>query len=124
MITFPAMAKSSAGRPALDGNAVRTQRTRERILAISLELFNGRGEAHVTTGMIAGELGMSPGNLYYHFHNKEEIVEAIFSGFEREIEEILSVPTNRQADVNDVWLFLHLLFETIWKYRLASAPSQ
>jgi AcrR family transcriptional regulator len=93
------------------------RRTRERILEASLRLFNDFGEPNVTTTVIADDLNISPGNLYYHFHNKDEIVEAIFSGFEREIEEILSVPTNRQADVNDVWLFLHLLFEKIWKYR-------
>ena len=93
------------------------RRTRERILEASLRLFNDFGEPNVTTTVIADDLGISPGNLYYHFHNKDEIVEAIFAGFEREIEEILSVPSNRQADVDDIWLFLHLLFEQIWKYR-------
>jgi AcrR family transcriptional regulator len=93
------------------------RRTRERILEASLRLFNDFGEPNVTTTVIADDLGISPGNLYYHFHNKDEIVEAIFAGFEREIEEILSVPTNRQANVDDIWLFLHLLFEHIWKYR-------
>ena len=93
------------------------RRTRERILEASLRLFNDFGEPNVTTTVIADDLGISPGNLYYHFHNKDEIVEAIFAAFEREITEILSVPTNRQADVDDIWLFLHLLFEQIWKYR-------
>ena len=46
-------------RPAApDGNALRTQRTVERILAQSLRLFNDRGEANVTTGMIADSLDM------------------------------------------------------------------
>ena len=93
------------------------RRTRERILEASLRLFNDFGEPNVTTTVIADDLGISPGNLYYHFHNKDEIVEAIFAKFEREILEILSVPANRQANVDDIWLFLHLLFETIWTYR-------
>ena len=93
------------------------RRTRERILEASLRLFNEFGEPNVTTTLVADNLGISPGNLYYHFHSKDEIVEAIFAGFEREIEEILTVPGNRQANVDDIWLFLHLLFEQIWKYR-------
>lgn len=93
------------------------RRTRERILEASLRLFNDFGEPNVTTTVIADDLNISPGNLYYHFHNKDEIVEAIFASFESEIDEILTVPTNRHADVDDIWLFLHLLFEHIWKYR-------
>jgi AcrR family transcriptional regulator len=93
------------------------RRTRERILETSLRLFNNFGEPNVTTTLIADEMDISPGNLYYHFHNKDEIVEAIFADFEREIEERLASPTHRSADVDDIWLFLHLLFEHIWKYR-------
>jgi AcrR family transcriptional regulator len=111
------MAKAPAGRPPLDGNAVRTQRTRERILAVSLELFNARGEAHVTTGMIADELEMSPGNLYYHFRNKDQIVERLFDRFE---ERISISPPEAGSDagaIEDLWLYLHLMFEAIWDYR-------
>jgi AcrR family transcriptional regulator len=93
------------------------RRTRERILETSLRLFNDFGEPNVTTTVIADELNISPGNLYYHFHNKDEIVESIFADFEREIEQTLGAPTRRQADVDDIWLFLHLLFEHIWKFR-------
>ena len=93
------------------------RRTRERILEAGLRLFNDFGEPNVTTTVIADELNISPGNLYYHFHNKDEIVEAIFVDFEREIEETLAAPTRRPANVDDIWLFLHLLFEHIWKYR-------
>lgn len=117
MITFPAMAKPPAGRPALDGNAVRTQRTRERILAVSLALFNERGEAHVTTGMIADELNISPGNLYYHFRNKDQIVERLFDRFEERISIEPPEPSAGAGAIEDLWLYLHLMFEAIWDYR-------
>lgn len=93
------------------------RRTRERIIETSLRLFNDFGEPNVTTTVIADEMNISPGNLYYHFNNKDEILESIFTVFEREIEDALAVPTRRPADVEDIWLFLHLLFEKIWQYR-------
>lgn len=93
------------------------RRTRERILETSLALFNNFGEPNVTTQSIADELGISPGNLYYHFHSKNEIIESLFADFEKEIEETLAAPTRRQPNVEDIWLFLHLVFEGIWKYR-------
>ncbi|MFZ5512171.1 MAG: TetR/AcrR family transcriptional regulator [Pseudomonadota bacterium] len=93
------------------------RRTRERILETSLRLFNDFGEPNVTTTGIADDLNISPGNLYYHFHSKDEIVNALFADFEKEIEATLTAPARRQANVEDMWLFLHLLFESIWRYR-------
>jgi AcrR family transcriptional regulator len=106
----------NAGAPP-DGNARRTQRTVERILAESLRLFNERGEANVTTGMIAVELDMSPGNLYYHFPNKERIVEALFRRFESRIDVDPPVSTDAARAIEDLWLYLHLMFEAIWEFR-------
>ena len=111
------MAKSPAGRPPLDGNAVRTQRTRERILAVSLALFNERGEAHVTTGTIADELNISPGNLYYHFRNKEEIVYQIFLSYRRFISERLAVPADGTMKVDDLVNYLETAFDAMWQFR-------
>ena len=93
------------------------RRTRERILETALVLFNDFGEPNVTTQLIADEMGISPGNLYYHFHNKDEIIESLFADFERGIEETLTAPVRRPPNVEDIWLFLHLLFESIWKFR-------
>ena len=111
------MAKSRAGRPALDGNAVRSQRTRERILSVALALFNEKGEAHVTTGMIAGELDISPGNLYYHFRNKDEIVERLFARFEERIGIEPAAQRDGPGAIEDLWLYLHLMFEGISEFR-------
>ena len=93
------------------------RRTRERIFETSLRLFNQFGEPNVTTTVISDEMNISPGNLYYHFRNKDEIIEEIFRVFEREIEGTLAAPEKRASDVEDTWLFLHILFELIWKYR-------
>jgi AcrR family transcriptional regulator len=101
----------------LDGNAVRTQRTRGRILAESLKLFNEHGEAQVTTGAIAATLGISPGNLYYHFRNKEQIVEQLFSQFEERIGVQPQAPSAGPEAIEDLWLYLHLMLEGIWDFR-------
>lgn len=93
------------------------RRTRERILETALALFNDFGEPNVTTQLIADDMGISPGNLYYHFHNKDEIIESLFADFERLIEETLAAPARRPPNVEDIWLFLHLVFENIWKFR-------
>ena len=93
------------------------RRTRERIIELTHRLFNDFGEPNVTTSMIGDEMNISPGNLYYHFRNKDEILNAIFSDFEREMDVLLVLPVKRRISVEDAWLFLHLVFELIWKYR-------
>jgi AcrR family transcriptional regulator len=93
------------------------RRTRERILELALRLYNEFGEPNVTTTVIADEMNISPGNLYYHFRNKDEITNSIFEDFEREIDSLLDLPRNRELNIEDAWLFLHLLFEVIWRYR-------
>lgn len=111
------MAKPGAGSSSLDGNAVRTRRTRERILAESLRLFNEHGEANVTTGTIAASLNMSPGNLYYHFRNKDQIVEHLFRAFEARIGVEPAASSDPAAAMEDLWLYLHLMLEGIHDYR-------
>jgi len=95
----------------------RPRRTRERIVETALALFNRDGEPNVTTADIAAEMGISPGNLYYHFRSKDAIVAELFGAFERRLEDLLAAPQGRLADVEDLWLFLHLLFEAMWEFR-------
>jgi len=51
--------------------------TRQAILTTAIELFNEKGTAAVSTNHIAEAMAISPGNLYYHFANKEEIIRHI-----------------------------------------------
>ena len=95
----------------------RPRRTRERILETALLLFNRFGAPHTTTADIADEMEISPGNLYYHFRNKDEIIAELFAGFERRIDGLLVSPEGRSAGVEDLWFLLHLLFEAMWDHR-------
>jgi AcrR family transcriptional regulator len=93
------------------------RRTRERILEAALTLFNRQGEPHVTTADIADELNISPGNLYYHFRNKDEIIGDLYAAFEADVAPLLVAPAGRAPQVDDLWFLLHLLFERMWAYR-------
>ena len=92
-------------------------KTRDRILQTSLQLFNEHGEPRITTNHIADELDISPGNLYYHFRNKDDIIWLLFQQFERQMDAALQVPERRVPNMEDMWLYLHLVFENIWEYR-------
>ena len=92
------------------------RRTAERILATTLELFNRFGEPNVSTTLISAELRISPGNLYYHFPSKDELVNTLFDQYEGRLYELLAA-SDDVVDVEDAWFFLHSLFELIWAYR-------
>jgi len=92
-------------------------KTRDRILDLSLVMFNERGEPNVTTNHIADELEISPGNLYYHFRNKDDIVEHLFARYESRMDTVMVAPEDRAPTLEDIWLQLHLAFECMWDYR-------
>lgn len=92
------------------------RRTAQRILEASLDLFNRFGEPNVSTTLIAAELGISPGNLYYHYPAKDELVNRLHGDYEQELKQLLAAAGSVQ-DVEDAWFFMHSLFELIWRYR-------
>ncbi len=94
-----------------------SKQTREKILDNSLTMFNALGEPNVTTNHIADEIGISPGNLYYHYRNKDDIVEQLFARYEAQMDQALLVPEGRLPNLEDVWLQLHLVFECMWAFR-------
>ena len=92
-------------------------KTRDRILDTSLQLFNSQGEPNVTTLLISDELEISPGNLYYHFKSKGDIVEELFGRYEAEMTDLLAVPEDAEVPLDQFSFFLHLLFEAVARYR-------
>ena len=92
------------------------RRTAERILETTLELFNRFGEPNVSTTLISAELKISPGNLYYHFPAKDELINTLFDRYEKALDELLRA-ADGVRNVEDAWLFFHMFFELIWQYR-------
>jgi len=52
--------------------------TKDKILTTALELFNTQGLSKVTLRSIAKEMGISQGNLNYHFKKREDIIETLY----------------------------------------------
>jgi AcrR family transcriptional regulator len=92
------------------------RRTAERILDTTLELFNRFGEPNVSTTLISSELGISPGNLYYHYPAKDQLITRLFERYDSALTELLRAADD-VGNVEDAWLFFHMLFELIWSHR-------
>ncbi|MWV15290.1 TetR family transcriptional regulator [Pseudomonas sp. L-22-4S-12] len=92
-------------------------KTRDRILECALNLFNREGEPNVSTLEIANEMGISPGNLYYHFHGKEPLILELFERFQSDLAPLLDPPLDAELGAEDYWLFLHLIVERLAQYR-------
>ncbi|CAH6815424.1 TetR family transcriptional regulator [Vibrio chagasii] len=99
--------------------------TREKIIYGALELFNQHGERGITTNHIAVYVEVSPGNLYYYFRNKQEIVRAIFTLYSDELQERFTPIKGYCEALPFLKHNLDSMFTLMWKYRFfyASLPE-
>jgi AcrR family transcriptional regulator len=91
--------------------------TKERIARTAIRLFNESGTAAVSTNHIAEAMGISPGNLYYHYRNKEEIIRAVFERMNFSWEELFALPQDRTPTLGDLRRILGETFSVLWEYR-------
>ncbi|MFQ3230783.1 TetR/AcrR family transcriptional regulator [Reinekea sp.] len=92
-------------------------KTKDKIIQASLKLFNQQGERVVTTNHIAEHLNISPGLLYYHFKNKESIIQAIFLEYTLHIKNAITVPNDTSDPSEFLATYCDDIFEGIWHYR-------
>ncbi|QXI28227.1 TetR/AcrR family transcriptional regulator [Pseudomonas vanderleydeniana] len=92
-------------------------KTSERIVQNSLDLFNQQGERSVSTNHIAAHMEISPGNLYYHFPNKQAIIAVLFAEYEALVDSFLRPPQGRAATIEDKRFYLKALLAAMWRYR-------
>ena len=93
-----------------------TENTTSSILDAALRLFNTQGSTHVSTNHIAKAAGISPGNLYYHYRNKAEIVRALLGRMIGEADDVWESALVVRGLEDLRGLLAHSL-EIVWDYR-------
>ena len=89
-------------------------KTKERILITSIDLFNRSGVGSVTTNHIAKAMEISPGNLYFHYDNKEEILVELFKRMAKETYDVWRPRRVKKVIPQD---FINDNFDLYWRYR-------
>ncbi|MDZ4120799.1 MAG: TetR/AcrR family transcriptional regulator, partial [Candidatus Cloacimonadaceae bacterium] len=90
--------------------------TKERIIRKAMSLFNQNGVYGTTTNHIALALQISPGNLYYHFKDKEDIIRSIYDQMIKFMDKVWI--NEKQTD--PIQAIVDILFTTMklqYKYR-------
>jgi AcrR family transcriptional regulator len=93
--------------------------TRDKILDAALELFNDQGTAAISTNHIAAAIDISPGNLYYYFDNKADIIHSLFERLFAAWDTTYQLPSDRAPVLADLERLIAGNYHLIWEYRFA-----
>jgi len=92
-------------------------KTKDKIIQGSIELFNQQGERNVTTNHIAAHIGISPGNLYYHYSNKDDIIRSIYKLYEKNLDQMFQPQENDTKGMDEMMYYLDRVFYSMWQFR-------
>jgi len=98
-------------------------KTSQKILLISLDLFNCQGEQNVTSVDIAMELDISPGNLYYHYKGKEQIIKALVGMYCEQIEKLTITECDKTLTLEQLFVYLQQSIHTLYLFRFVFQNS-
>ena len=90
--------------------------TKNNILQKAIELFNENGTASVSMNALAESLGISAGNLQYHYKSKEDVIRAILEVMFHEFD-VIYLPTEETFTLDTLRQIMRLNFNLRWKYR-------
>ncbi len=96
-------------------------RTRDLILDVALVLLNERGESVVTSVDLAHEMNISPGNLYYHFKGKEQVVEELYAQFHaRVLVALQQIAAQARGNTKETLAGLTVISDILQQFRFIS----
>ena len=90
-------------------------KTKHRIVQAAIAAFNESSFTQVTTAALAARLGMSEGNLWYHYRTKSDLLMAIQTQFLKSWDALAAAPKNSTDPVADYVAYMHgwqALFDT------------
>lgn len=96
---------------------MRAQKTKERILAAALRIFQDEGLHAPSAVDVASALGISPGHLYYHYKGKPELIAALFESHRQEMAMILNGISESDAKLELLWTHVQIVLEEIQDVR-------
>ena len=76
-------------------------KTKDKIIATAIKQFNLHGTKAISTNHIAKEMGISPGNLYYHFTSKHDIIRSISDNFSNELASAFQIQLDTISDFSN-----------------------
>jgi len=103
--------------PARDSRIPRPPKTRERILDAGLALFNEQGYANTSVAQIAEAAGIAAGNLWYHFHTKQDLLRALFDRARADFASCLPAEPAPGPVLDDYVALFRGLIREVWSYR-------
>ena len=93
------------------------KKTKDRILETALQLFNTDGLSQVTLRTIANEMGISQGNLNYHFRKREDIIEALYHQLVANINESMNKVENAKNPIELMYDISATTMKNFYDYR-------
>ncbi|MBN9382711.1 MAG: TetR/AcrR family transcriptional regulator [Chitinophagaceae bacterium] len=91
--------------------------TKTRILESALKLYNEKG-IDATTRHIAAGMGISAGNLHYHFKHTDDIIITLWDQLATEFDQLVSrLGQATEISLDSLHSFYYQSFQTLYKYR-------
>lgn len=94
-----------------------SQQTKSNIIRKAIDLFNEHGTAAVSLNSLADALGISAGNLQYHYHSKEQIIRAILEVMFNDWNAVYREMNTESFTMDTLRHALGINFNLVWKYR-------
>ena len=91
--------------------------TKQKILEASKALFNAHSYFNVTIRMIAQEIGISSGNLNYHFKKREEILWTLYSEMVEQFDERIETLADQELTMVFIRQSIKTSMQRMWAYK-------